>query len=331
MGRFVVFLGTVLVALAVAQVPKEKPSAVSLANRFLDALSAEQRKVAMKPFEDDYRTRWNFVPIHREGINLGELSSTQVKLGEDLLKFVLSPSGFRKTETIKTLEDVLFELENGNKGRDKRLYTFTFFGTPSAEGKWGWRYEGHHVSLNYTYRGNELISSTPQFFGANPAEVRSGAHKGLIALPEEQDVAFAFLNTLKEDQMAKALLPGPAPAEIVTSNARKVAIMEKAGIPMADLKVSQQISLMRLIKLHAVSQSVSEFKRRLDRVDASTVVFAWMGSTKPGQGHYYRIQGSKFLIEYDNTQNDANHIHAVWRDFDGDFGEDLLAEHYASK
>lgn len=307
---------------------QKKDPVTDVAARFLASLDSTQRSKALKTFSDDYRTNWRFVPAARDGVNLGQLSPAQAELAANLLKKSLSDSGYKKIETIKSLEDVLFELEGGNTGRDKRLYTFTFFGEPSATGHWAWRYEGHHVSLNFTYQNGALVSSSPQFFGSNPAEVRSGPHKGLRALPKEQDLAFALLDSLKPDQLKKAVLAEKAPYEIVTGNSRKQGILEDKGLKYSELDKSQKDKLIALIKVHADSQIDQEFKRRMGRVDMNTVVFAWMGATKPGQGHYYRIQGSKFLVEYDNTQNDANHIHTVWRDFNGDFGEDVLAEHY---
>ncbi len=307
--------------------PMKAPDA---AEAFLLSLSSEQESRAAKGFDSDYRKNWRFVPATREGVNLGELSEKQQILATALLKSSLSESGYKKIEGIKGLEDVLFALENGNKIRDRRLYTFTFFGHPSPKGAWGWRYEGHHVSLNFTYSEGKLISSSPQFFGANPAEVQSGTRKGFRALPEEQDLGFALVGLLTPDQLEKAVVGKVAPAEIVTSNARKAAVQSQSGLKYTEMNDAQKNALSKLIAVHVNPQNAAEAKRRQGRVDLKTVVFAWMGETKPGQGHYYRIQGSKFLIEYDNTQNKANHVHVVWRDFDGDFGEDQLTRHYAN-
>lgn len=319
-----------LLAVAVAIVAKEKPRATfELANDFLGSLTPELRAKATKGFSDDYRTLWRFVPAKREGVELGALDATQAGKAAALLRGCLSDAGYKKAETIRGLEDVLYEMEHQNKGRDKKYYLFTFFGTPGASGQWGWRYEGHHVSLNFTYRGSELISSTPQFFGANPAEVRSGPQKGTRALAAEMDGGFSLLKSLTAEQKAIAVIPGAAPHEIVTSNARKVAIQKDEGLPWSKMSAAQQALFRKLVEIYLSALGESERKQRLSRVEYTTLVFAWMGATEPGMGHYYRIQGSKFLIEYDNTQNDANHIHAVWRDYDRDFGADLLAEHYS--
>jgi hypothetical protein len=327
MSRWAFVGGIVLMSIAVGQYSRTPPQ-TALATKFLDSLTTQQRSKALKGFDDTYRTNWRYVPASREGINLGEMTPEQVVLASALLKASLSDSGYKKTEVIKSLEDVLYELENKNAGRDKRLYTFTFFGQPSPKESWGWRYEGHHLSLNFTFKNGVLVSSTPQFFGSNPAEVPSGPQKGLRALPLEQDLGFQILNSMTPDQLKAAVLPGNAPPDIITGNSRKVAIQEKLGVPYSALNASQRKMLMNLVKAYADCHSAQETKRRLGRVEPNSLVFAWIGGTKPGIGHYYRVQGSKFLIEYDNIQNNANHIHAVWRDFDGDFGEDMLAEHY---
>jgi len=329
-SRVSFLVGLLVLGVAIAQTQGRKDDVVTGAENFIKSMTAEQKARALKGFDDDYRKNWRFVPASREGVNLGELNPEQATIAAKLLKSSLSEAGYKRVETIKGLEDVLFEMENGNKGRDKRLYTFTFFGEPTTRGTWAWRYEGHHVSLNFTFKDGNLISSSPQFFGSNPAEVRSGPHKGLRALPQEQDLAFALLDSFTPAELAKAVVGDTAPYEIVTGNNRKIGIQDKSGIAYKDLSSKQKEALAKLLRVHAESQSGAELKRRWGRVDLDSVVFAWMGSTKPGKGHYYRIQGSKFLVEYDNTQNDANHIHAVWRDFEGDFGEDVLAEHYSS-
>jgi hypothetical protein len=301
----------------------------TLAAEFIATLNESQKAKALKTFSDDYRTNWQYVPIARQGVNLGDLNDEQKEKAAKLLKSALSESGYKKIETIKSLEDVLFEMEGKNPTRDKRLYTFTFFDTPTNKGSWAWRYEGHHVSLNFTYHDGKLVSSTPQFFGTNPAEVRSGPLKGTRALAEEEDRGFEFLAGLTDEQKTKAVIDAKAPADIVTSNSRKAGIQSKKGLAWSDLTPAQQKALLKLVEVHAKAQATEEFQRRMGSVEKESLVFAWMGSTERGKGHYYRIQGSKFLIEHDNTQNNANHIHAVWRDFEGDFGADVLAKHYA--
>jgi hypothetical protein len=224
---------------------------------------------------------------------------------------------------------VLFAIE-GSAMRDPELYYFTVFGTPSEQGAWGWRYEGHHASLNWTVVDGRLVATTPQFLGANPADVRDGPQKGTRALAAEEDLGRAFVKSLSADQGAQAVLSKDAPRDILTGASRQAAIQEDRGISYAKLTPEQQGLLLSLIQEYASAQTPAVAQARLARVkaDLPAIKFAWMGGLGKGQGHYYRIQGSTFLIEYDNTQNNANHIHCVWREFKGDWGRDLLTEHY---
>jgi hypothetical protein len=196
---------------------------------------------------------------------------------------------------------------------------------------WGWRYEGHHISLNWTIVDGRVIASSPQFFGANPARVGSGPLAGTRALAAEEDLGQALVKSLTDEQRKIAVLSAEAPRDIATGNQRVAAIQEDRGIAYKDLSPDQKRMLIALIDEHARVQAAPVAEKRLADVRASgldRIKFAWMGGLEPGQGHYYRVQGRTFLIEYDNTQNNANHVHTVWRSFKNDFGTDLLAEHY---
>jgi hypothetical protein len=295
-----------------------------LARSFLDSLPDSTRSKGAFDFHDQLRTEWKFVPALRRGISLKDLDESDEKRAFELLASSLSEVGFKKVEGIRSLEAVLFELEGKNPVRDKELYVFTFFGEPSAKGVWGYRYEGHHVSLNFTYRDGQLISSTPQFLGTNPAKTAAG----ISVLSKEQDLAFSLLHALSPSQTKLAVISDVAPLDIVTSAERKVAALPESGISGKDLTTSQRKALTALIQAHAEVQNKWEQARRMTSIRLNETRFSWLGSAEPGKGHYYRIQSPTFLIEYDNTQNDANHIHTVWRDFSGDFGGDALAEHY---
>jgi hypothetical protein len=302
------------------------------AGRLLETLEAAQREKIRWPFESEQRLDWHFIPRERKGISLKEMTGAQRAAAFDLLRAGLSASGFTKAETIRSLENVLRAL-GGSVIRDPELYFFTIFGDPTSSAPWGWRYEGHHISQNWTIAGGKAIATTPAFFGANPAEVREGPLKGTRALANEEDLARALLESLTAEQRREAIVDDTAPPDIVTGNSRKAAIAGNAGLAASAMSARQQALLMRLIEEHASSQPPALSEARLERARAaglSAVRFAWMGSEQRGRGHYYRIQGTTFLIEYDNTQNDANHQHVVWRDFDGDFGLDMLGRHYAS-
>ncbi|MFY9235160.1 MAG: DUF3500 domain-containing protein [Fimbriimonadaceae bacterium] len=304
---------------------------IAKAGAFLAGLDKNQLAKALLPFEDDARTAWAYTPGARAGITLKELAPVQRNRAMDLLQASLSESGYRKAEAIRAdLEAHLRVIEN-NPGRDPEMYYFVFFGRPASNAKWAWRYEGHHLSLSFTFLDGNLIASTPQFMGSNPAEVLTGPRKGLRVLGEEEDLGRKLVKSLSQEQRRAAVLSDVAPAEIVTSNLRKAGMLEDKGVRMLNLSNSQATLLKSLVKVIADVQKPAQAKVRLAKIEKAgwnKVRFAWMGGTEPGQGHYYRIQGPTFLIEYDNTQNGANHIHTVWRDFEGDFGRDALLEHY---
>lgn len=306
-----------------------RPLPSNAAQAFLSSLDREQHRQTVLPFDDDYRTLWRYTPQTRRGIAWSAMTPEQSQKAHELIKATLSDMGYHRTQAVRSIEQVLSGIEN-NARRDKDNYVFTFFGAPSERAKWGWRYEGHHISLNFTYEGNKLVSSTPQFFGSNPAEVPSGDLKGTRILAKEEDLAIQFLASLTNEQKKTAVLADRAPSEIFTAENR-TATKQEGGIAYASLTKEQQTTLQELVRLNAMVHDPVEVKRRMDaiaRAGWDRVVFAWMGAPDRSAAHYYRVQGPTFLIEFDNSQNRANHIHLVWRDFEGDFGRDVLKEHY---
>jgi hypothetical protein len=258
-----------------------------------------------------------------------------------LVRSGLTAAGYRRAEDVIKLEGVLREMQGSL--RDPGKYYFSVFGEPSLEKPWGWRFEGHHLSLNYTVVDGAGIAHAPSFFGANPATVRSGPLTGLRALGPEEDLARELVKSLDPAQRRRALFTDRAPAEIVTGDEKRVDPLAPAGIRAAELTQPQRAILVRLLDeyLARMPEDVAAGRRAAivrDGVPAGgaggspvpDVAFAWAGGLEPGEGHYYRIQGASFVVEYDNTQNGANHAHTVWRDFHGDFGRDLLKEHYAA-
>jgi hypothetical protein len=302
------------------------------ANSFLAALDAPRRDSAQFDFTDDERMNWHFVPRARRGIAFKTMTQPQRDLARALLQTGLSQRGYLKANTIIELELVLRELGGSPTQRDPEQYFFSIFGTPGS-GMWGWRFEGHHLSLNFTVSDQGIVATAPAFFGANPAEVRTGSRVGLRALAAEEDLARALITALDAQQRATAIIAAAAPNDIVTMNRPRVDPLSPAGISVARLNPAQTAQLRRLIDeyLSRMADDIAAQRRAsLERSDFSQITFAWAGSIERGQPHYYRIQGPSFLIEYDNTQNNANHIHSVWRDFAGDFGRDLIREHYES-
>jgi len=302
------------------------------AKNFLTMLTPEQRAKATYAFDDRQRVDWHFVPRERKGLPLREMDAGQRAMAEALLSAGLSQTGFAKVSGVLSLEPVLRDMEKDTRGRrDAAGYFFTVFGEPSTSATWGWRFEGHHVALNFTVIKGRTVASSPSFFGANPAELKDGPRKGFRALAGEEDLARQLLAALDEKQKAVAVVSPAAPKDIFTGNKLKVEPLESKGIAAAKLNKRQVAMLMGVIEEYAVNMPADIGSARLDAVrkaGVDKILFAWMGGPQRGQPHYYRIQGPTFLIEYDNTQNNNNHIHSVWRDFAGDFGMNLLAAHY---
>ena len=302
------------------------------AGAFINSLSPDQSAKATFAFEDEQRFDWHFIPRVRKGIPFKELDPSQRLLGNALLGAGLGQQGLIRAATIMSLDAILRELEQG-KGpvRDPELYFLSIFGDARSTKPWGWRVEGHHVALNFTIVEGKTIASTPAFFGANPAEVLQGPRKGLRALAPEEDLARLLIKSLDDKQRAQAVVTEKAPSDILSTNLRKAEPLKPAGLQTGKLGQKQQEILMTLLGEYASRHAPDIAAARLDRVRAAglgNIYFAWAGGFEKGQGHYYRIQGPSFLVEYDNVQNNANHIHTVWRDFNSDFGADLLAMHY---
>jgi hypothetical protein len=302
------------------------------ARTFLEALSPEQRAKATLEFRDDERQNWHFVPRQRRGISLKELTPAQLPLAYGFLASGLSHQGFLKATTIVSLEEVLREMEQGRGPvRDPELYYFSVFGKPGARQGWGWRFEGHHLSLNFTIVQGEVISVTPSFLGANPAEVRSGPRQGLRVLAMEEDLGRQLIRSMDSEQRGEAIISDKAPRDIITGADRKAGPLSPRGVMSKRLTESQRQLLWQLLEEYVRRHRPDVAKVDLEKIreaGVDEISFAWAGPVEPGRGHYYRVQGPTFLLEYDNTQDGANHIHTVWRDFENDFGEDLLRKHY---
>lgn len=326
-----VLAGTVIGMPTFAQDDADSSSPIlETVREFLLSLSSSQLAEARVPFNSEERLGWHYVPRERPGLSLKTMSPEQKGKALKVVRAALSAKGFDKTEAIRTLDSVLRELENSSR-RDPELYDVAVFGEPSETEPWGLRYEGHHVSLNWTFIRGAVIASTPQFLGANPAEVLQGVMKGTRVLAAEEDLGRSLVLSLSDEQRRAAVLDATAPPDILTGSQREAAIQDDLGVSYGALTEAQQGVLLSLINEYAAVQPAAIAKKRLERIRASgldTIKFAWMGGVQKGQGHYYRIQGPTFLIEYDNTQNNANHVHTVWRDFANDFGQDVLKQHY---
>jgi uncharacterized protein DUF3500 len=301
------------------------------AQHFLASLTAEQRARATFTFQEDERLNWHYIPKERKGLPLLEMTMAQKALAHALLSAGLSQQGYIKAVTIMSLDDVLRVMENddGNR-RNPEKYYFTVFGEPSDTGTWGFRVEGHHLSQNFTVV-NGKVADTPSFFGANPAEVREGPRKGLRTLAAEEDLGRDLMESLTPEEKKVAIVTPDAYKDILTEASRKAALAgQPSGLSAAKMSKKQFELLQTLISSYAqnVPEQLAQARMEQLKKAGTNVFFAWAGVEQRGGPHYYRIQTPTFLIEYDNTQNGANHIHSVWRDFNGDFGLDLLTAHY---
>jgi hypothetical protein len=303
------------------------------ATSFLESFSAKEQEELLLSFQDSERTDWSYLPGGRKGIAIGEMTERQRARAFDLIRSALSDAGYRKTADVIELEGVLREMERSDS-RNPGRYWLTLFGRPSVSAPWGWRVEGHHLSLNFSSVTSELTATTPAFFGAHPALVPFGEHKGLRVLGAEEDLARELVSSLSTEQKRKAIISTSAPRDIITGWDRKARLSRFEGIPFGELTADQQKNLLGILDQYIGNMEKTLADRSWERIHnagTKSLHFAWAGTITPGSPHYYRIHGPTFVMEYDNTQNNANHVHSVWRDFENDFGEDLLKKHYDQK
>jgi hypothetical protein len=321
-------LGVISLALwAGAYIDSTGSQMASAASRFLSALDQEQVAKAAYAFDAPERLHWHFIPRPRKGLPIKEMTPAQRALAFGLIQSGLAGTGYLKATTIMSLEQILKEMEQG-KGpvRDPELYFVTIFGKPSDRGRWGWRVEGHHLSLNFTLEQGKVVAATPAFFGSNPAEVRQGPREGLRALADVEDRALRLVQALDGKQAKEALLSDTAPKDIRAANTPQPPDDTAQGIAYSDMNDEQREMLKALVEAYAQDMPAEVAKSWLEEIKQAGpqhVRFAWFGPTDRLQPHAYRVQGPTFLIEFNNTQNGANHIHSVWRNMLGDFGVPL--------
>lgn len=306
--------------------------------QFLAMLSPELKTLANLPFDSEWRYDWNYTPRQRKGLPLKQMNEAQRKAAMNLMKVALSDQGMTKAEAIIGLEYVLREVEKRPENdtyRDPENYAFAVFGTPDTQKPWGFSVEGHHLSLHFTVVDNK-VEFLPSFFGSNPGIVLPGyVQEGKQVLKEEADIAFRLLGSFDEQQLKKIVLSEKAPGDLLTTNTRKVTLEKQEGLAFGDMTSAQQKLFQELLTVYLNKYHVTlknQELARLRQADMNKIHFAWMGDREPirgaGRGHYFRVHGPTFLIEYDNTQNGANHVHSVVRDLTDDWGEDLLKAHY---
>jgi hypothetical protein len=300
---------------------------------FLSQLDTKTAEKVTYPLNHDERFNWNYVPCERNGAAIREFSETQREAAHDLMRSVLSTSGYSRATEIMKLEAVLKVIEgreDSDQFRDPEGYFLTVFGDVES-GPWGWRVDGHHLSLTFTSTTETLVSTTPSFWGSNPAEVPSGPHKGLRLLNKEEDLGRDLLLDLDPSQKQLAIFSEDAPSDIITKTDKEARIGESVGLPTSEMSGEQRDQVVQLVAHYASNFRTGLAEHHLSRIQEAGIenlYFGWAGSQERRAPHYYRIHGPTLLIEYDNTQNDANHIHTVMRDLEEDFGQDLLKKHY---
>ena len=305
------------------------------AKRFVESLSDDQRDKTIYEYMDGERIFWYYPPVNRHGIPLRDMDDDQRQLAYSLMETGLTDRSFDQAKLIIEHESVLGPLEKEagvtSFVRDPDLYYWTVFGDPGSDKEpWGWRVEGHHISLNFSLWGDKFISMTPFFFGANPAEVRKGPKKGLRILDQREDLAFELMNNLDQGQSSKATIYGEAPYDILTYNASRVSLPPEEGLPASKMNDTQKDILRNLVNVYVNQVRTDMAQEKLQRLEEEGfdgLHWAWGGPVEEGKAHYYRIHGGNFVVEFDNRQNGANHIHSVWRDVENDFANDVLREH----
>jgi hypothetical protein len=303
---------------------------VAAAGAFAGALTGEQRAAAMLPFDGDARTRWTYLPGTRPGVMMLGLTGPARKAAHRLLATALSRYAFAQAVTIMALEEVLDIDEDGALGRHSADYRVAVFGRPGAD-HWAWRFEGHHLSVTATITGPEVVVA-PVFLGSNPARIDEQGRLVVGPLTPEEDLARALIADMSPGLRAQAVVARTAPKDIRTRTAVAVTgDLGPSGVTGARLAPAGRDLLGRLLRLYLGRLAPALAAQELDRIDPAEVGFAWEGGLRPGEGHYYRIQAPRLLIEYDNTQRAANHIHTVLRRPGEDFGAAVLPTHLASE
>jgi hypothetical protein len=339
---------------AAAAQQRVKDDMLDAATTFLDLLTPEQRKQAMYPLGDVERFNWHYVPRERKGLALKQMTPDQRRAAMAMLKTGLSNQGYEKATSIIDMENVLRVIDNrppNDTYRDPENYSFTVFGEPAAKTPWSWRIEGHHLSLQFLSLTGQVLAQTPTFFGSNPGVLTYDTHmadkrmsdprvkelpqKGREILKQETERAFALLKSLNADQRKKAIIDPVAYPEIITTNKRTASLEKMDGLMLSEMTADQRRLFLDLLQVYMANYRITLAKQqmaKLEKASLDSLRFAWAGDLTPelgeGKGWYYRIHGPTILIEYDNTQTNANHIHTVVRDLTNDWGDDLLKEHY---
>ncbi len=314
-----------------AKLQQRKSSGLEMtkaAQAFLKTLTPEQRKQAEIDYDDPDRLNWHFIPKPtRPGVQIKHLEGEALKAAHTLFRSGMSEPGYDQALNVMSLEEILFLLEGGNREerrakRDPLKYFISIFGKPSLKGTWGWRIEGHHLSLNYTITDGKVVASTPEFFGANPGTVDTGPGRQIRVLGAEEDLARQILKLCDAKQQKIAWRDKKAPDDLRGGGVAQPETTPSVGLPVSQMSSDQKKLMRSLLSEYLKNMPadvVRERRNAINKAGIENIHFAWWGSSEQNERHYYRVQGPTFLIEYNNTQNSANHVHSIWRKMSGDF------------
>ncbi len=297
------------------------------------AVGYNRQELLHLEMDDDARRNYVYWPYLRKGLALDFMSAQQKRLAHQLLHTALSAKGYLTTIQIMQLEKILSDNEVIGFPRGPENYTLAIFGTPSLENQWGWRFEGHHLSLNFAIANGE-ISVTPTFFGASPAEIRSGTFAGFRSQDYVHNAGLKLVQALSDEQRNIAIEDGNPPGDILsgTLNRPRESWEDWKSLPPGGIAISSLNPQQKQLAQRIIDEVVTVYRPEiaqsyLAQVDINTLNFTWLGSSEEGQPHYWRLDGPDFFFEYDLVQGNGNHVHAVWRSKAGDFGSDLLMQH----
>jgi Protein of unknown function (DUF3500) len=321
-----VTLVAVLVAAKSGEDPTSGPSMALAAGDFLKMLTPQERAQGTFRYDDPERLNWHYIPRPRKGIPLKALDPKARTAARALIATGLSKAGYEQAVNVMSLDDVLYLLETDDwaarrERRDPLNYSLSIFGTPSDKGEWGWRLEGHHLSLNFTVQDGRVIASTPEFFGANPAQLDAGPGRSLRPLGSLEDIAREIVRGASPEQLKVILISKKAPNDVWSTNKTQPILMPKVGLPASEMSKDQQALLRHLLAEYLKTCPADIRAQREAQLEAAgfdNIRFAWWGSLERNEKHAYRLEGPSFVVEYNNTQNNANHVHSVWRSVAGD-------------
>ncbi|HIF00258.1 MAG: DUF3500 domain-containing protein [Fuerstiella sp.] len=297
------------------------------ATRFVEGLDHSQKLQATFKYDDPERINWHFIPRERKGVGLWDLNGAAAESAQALVRTGLTAAGYHKVLEVRSLEEVLYLFEGGEEAerrakRHPHRYYVSIFGTPGAKGLWGWRFEGHHLSLNFSVENGKIVSSTPEFFGANPGLIDAGPGRSLRVLGKREDIARQILKACPADKQAQLWLSKEAPKDIRGGGVAQPVVDKPQGLAYADMSTEQQSLMKTLIAEYLTAMPATVVRERMQRITSEGmdgIHFGWWGGSELNQPHHYVLQGKSFIVEYNNTQNSANHVHAIWRNLAGDF------------